>query len=125
MSSPTGPTIRPAGRDALPAAFFPAWYRVERHHFSCYCAQRAILSSLQCNIGDRVNFPDHWHVVVQAGGPGTSTVRMTHVEEQRALDLDGYRRIVEIIGGTRKVFTKERRERVSHAFQANEAGIVR
>src|SRR6266446_5279234 len=71
-----------------------------------------------------MNLPDHRHVVMQAGGSRTSTVRMAHVKEQRALDLDGNWRIIEVVGRTWKIFAKKHRKGVPRCFQARKAGVT-
>ena len=44
-----------------------------------------------------MNLPDRRHVGVQAGWPRRATVRVAHVEKQRAFDLNRDRRIIEIV----------------------------
>src|SRR5260221_6533583 len=52
---------------------------------------------LEHDVRDRVDLPDGRDVLVQALGTGSFAMRMRHVEEQRAFDLDRNGRVVEII----------------------------
>src|SRR5262245_30633848 len=67
-----------------------------------------------------MHLPDHRHVRLQAGWPGMLTVRMTHVEEQRALDFDFDRWIVEIVRGAWEFVAEERLVGVARGAQLGE-----
>src|SRR5262245_5339275 len=80
--------------------------------------------SAQFDRGYGMDFPDGGYAAFQARRGGMLAGGVTHVEEQRALDDDRDRRLIEVVGKLWKLVSKESLERIARPFQDWERGAV-